>query len=192
MSDIRLSVLITSLAKRSRLLYRLLTELEVQKTPEIEVLVECDSGEKTVGYKRQKLLEASRGTFVAYVDDDDQVSESYLQRILEALEGDPDCCGMQGEWRMHGFSKKIIWGLEYDWKKIDNVYYIGTNHITPVKREIALQCGFPDISIGEDQEYGRRVRRIAKKEIKIGASIYFYNCNPKHPETIESLKRHKR
>jgi len=186
----KLSILICSLENRKQPLEKLLKNLEKQRTDEVEILTEIDNGEMTVGAKRQKLLERSVSDYLSFVDDDDDVASDYILELLKAIADDPDCVGLEGVWTIHKTIRYIYWGLEYDWKRIGRNYYIGTNHITPVRREIALEAGFPDKSSGEDQEYGRRVRKIAKKEIKINKKLYFYNCDPLHSAIVEAKKRH--
>ena len=163
-----------------------------QTTDEVEILTDIDSGDKTIGRKRQDLLEKSIGSYLVYIDDDDTISKTYIKRILMALEASPDVIGLKGGWIKENGLNQIWWGLNYDWRNCGDHYEIGTNHITPVKREIALKAGFPDISIGEDQVYGRRVRKLAKTEIVIDEMIYFYNCDPKHQDVYECVKRHGR
>ena len=64
---------------------------------------------------------------------------------------------------MKNITKYIVWSMKNEWSRILNKYYIGTNHITPVKRELAIACGgFRDISLGEDKDYGYRVRKLIK------------------------------
>lgn len=194
--DFSLSILICSLRSREKSLNSLLENLEKQKTSEIEIITDIDNGEITVGAKRQRLLERASGLFVAFIDDDDLVSSQYCSEIRKSILGHPrglpDCCGMQGLWHIGKETKYIFWGLQYDWERIGKRYYIGTNHITPVRREIALQAGFPDISSGEDQEYGRRVRKIAKVESKIDTPLYFYMCDPSHKAILDAKKKHGR
>ena len=55
------------------------------------------------------------------------------------------------------------------------IYFRRTNHLTPVKRELALQAMFPDKSNGEDQEYSGRLNPFLKTEVKIDKSIYHYD-----------------
>lgn len=194
--DFSLSILICSLKNRKEQLDVLLEILEKQKTSEIEIITDIDDGEITVGAKRHRLLEKAQNAYVAFIDDDDQVSPQYCSEIRKSIlglsGGLPDCCSMEGLWYVNRKVKYIHWGLEYNWKRIGKNYYIGTNHITPVKREIALLAGFPDISSGEDQEYGIRVRKIAKIEAKIDKPIYYYYCDPNHTSIISAKKRHGR
>ena len=183
--SIRLSILICSLEKRKNSLKNLLDNLNKQKTDEVEILVDVDNGAVTVGEKRQRLLEEAVGDYVVYIDDDDMVEDDYVELILKALEGDPDCCSIKGLWmiRKKKIKLKVVWGKDYDWKKKGDTYYIGTNHITPVKREIALKAGFSFKDRGEDLEYGSKVRKFIKTENKIDKILYYYICDINHTDT---------
>jgi hypothetical protein len=57
------------------------------------------------------------------------------------------------------------------------VYYRCPNHLNPIKREIALQVMFPELSRGEDRDFSMRVKRLLKKEEYIDGIIYFYKAS---------------
>jgi len=197
-----LSILICSLKSRKNTFDELMAILSPQITNEVEVLVDIDEGEKIVGQKRQDLLDKSIGEYVCFIDDDDLISEDYVALILKALESKPDCCSIKGEWidqfpirqkwRPQHKVRYMIWGKDYVWNVSKDTYFIGANHITPIKSEIAKKCGFPIISNGEDQEYGKRVRRLIKTETKVDSVIYKYRCDRRHKAIMNALKRHKK
>lgn len=56
----------------------------------VEHLVLLDNKKRTVGEKRDALLRMARGQYVAFVDDDDDISRDYVSRILTAAETRPD------------------------------------------------------------------------------------------------------
>jgi glycosyltransferase involved in cell wall biosynthesis len=183
--SIKLSILICSLEKRKHSLQNLLDTLDRQKTDDVEIIIDVDNGAVTVGEKRQRLLEKATGDYVAYIDDDDMVEDDYVELILEALKDNPDCCSIRGLWmiRKKKTNYKIIWGKDYNWKKSGDTYYIGTNHITPVKREIALKAGFTKRDRGEDLIYGDKVRKFIETENKIDKLLYYYICDIDHTDT---------
>jgi hypothetical protein len=55
------------------------------------------------------------------------------------------------------------------------VFFRRANHLSPVKRELALQAMFPDQSNAEDKEYSGRLNPFLKTEVKIDKSIYHYD-----------------
>lgn len=173
----RLSILICSMLSRVETLRSLLSALKEQMTEDVEILVERDEGEITIGAKRNALLQKATGDYVAFVDDDDKVSNDYVAKILKAVSVSPDCCSVEGEihFRKKNVTKKFIHSIRYKrWFQAGEIYYRCPNHLNPVKRTIALGVGFPDMARGEDKNYSLRLRPLLRTEQKIDGIIYFY------------------
>jgi len=92
----KLSILIASLIEREYYLKRILSILEPQLTPEVELVIEIDNRELILGIKQQKLLERAKGDYVCYVDEDDIIPPYYVSEILKAIESEPDCVATNG------------------------------------------------------------------------------------------------
>jgi hypothetical protein len=60
------------------------------------------------------------------------------------------------------------------WYEKDNMYFRTPNHISPVRRDIALKVKFPKIMIGEDYEYSMGILPYLKKEYLIDKELYHY------------------
>jgi len=188
--SIKLSILICSLNKRAELLAKLRDCLETQKNDAIEILINRDSGIKTIGRKRNELLQQAQGEYIAFIDDDDLVSEDYVSKILNAIEHNPDCCGIEGIVTFNGQNpKKFIQSLKYNrWFEEDNIYYRCPNHLSPIKRELALKVGFEDISFQEDRVYSARIYPLLKSEHYIEGAIYFYKFVKGKPDQRLKLR----
>jgi glycosyltransferase involved in cell wall biosynthesis len=172
----RLSLLVCSIESRQRELRRLKSRLAPQLTDAVELLVNIDRGQKTIGRKRNELLADASGDYIAYIDDDDLVSDDYVEKILAATASDPDCCGMEGIITFNGENpKQFIHSLRYrEWFERDGVYYRNPNHLSPVRRELAAQIGFPEKNYWEDRDYSARLLPLLKREVYIEGPIYFY------------------
>jgi glycosyltransferase involved in cell wall biosynthesis len=175
----RLSILICSLNARAALLARLRSVLDPQITEEVEVLVNVDDGQLSIGDKRNALLAAATGDYIAFVDDDDMVRTNYVATILEAAKQNPDCIGIEGIITFNGNLKQgriFIHSLQYrSWFEKDGVYYRNPNHLSPVKRELALQVKFPSKNHGEDHDYSIALLPFLKTEVYIKGPIYHYD-----------------
>jgi glycosyltransferase involved in cell wall biosynthesis len=174
----RLSILICSLNKRAELLARLRKVLDPQLTDEVEVIVNVDDGQLSIGDKRNALLEAATGDYIAFVDDDDMVRTTYVKNILEAISTNPDCVGVEGVITVNGQpnGRLFIHSLQYrSWFEKDGVYYRNPNHLSPVKRELALQVKFPAKNHGEDHDYSKALLPFLKTEVYIKGPIYHYD-----------------
>lgn len=137
----------------------------------------------STGAKRDALLKAAIGKFVVFIDDDDWISDNYVERIMETIVQNPgiDCIGINGWMTTNGADRKE-WKISKDfgsWYEENNIYYRTPNHISPVRREIALQASFPDKSFGEDADYSARILPLLKQEAKIADPIYHYKFNTK-------------
>lgn len=173
-----LSLLICTIPKRKDLLDRLYAELRSQILicgKLVEILIDGNPG--TIGGKRQKLLEQAQGEYVAFVDDDDMVSSDYLSSILNALESKPDVVGFMG-WITTNGKNKTNFKISKDcgYKTTARGYERFNNHLSPIKREIALQIGYKDISFQEDYDYAVRLTNsgLIKTERFIAKALYYY------------------
>ncbi len=99
-----LSILIPTLESRRALFGRISATLQMQIhacgwDDRIEILSMADAGELPTGTKRNALMRRARGEFIASVDDDDDVSEQYVELVGGALLAHPDvdCLGIRGE-----------------------------------------------------------------------------------------------
>ena len=179
----KLSILILSMNRRKQYLDRLLNIIEPQKTNDVEVLTNIDDGEKSIGTKRNELLKQSGGDYICFVDDDDMVSADYIEKILTALESKPDCVGIHLLHKEDGILRGLTYhSLKYDtwWDEVNNEnsnlknYYRNPNHLNPVRRDYALQTGFPEINNGEDKWYSQNILKFLKTEEYIETPIYEY------------------
>lgn len=179
----KLSILICHIPGREHKLSVLLDILNRQKTDEVEILIEKDNKEITTGAKRNILLRKAKGDYIAFVDDDDLVFEGYIPKILKAIESKPDCCGIEGVIENFGkrkqWKRKFIHSIKHNkWyqEKIgkDTVYFRCPNHLSPVKRSLALKVMFEDITQGEDRVYSMALLKHLKIEEYIEGPIYHY------------------
>lgn len=186
---IKLSILIATMPSRkqkfeSGVLHSLLVQSWLPNKGiilDIEIIVD-DSLDYNIGVKRNKLLEKATGDYIIFADDDDSISSDYIEKILKATETNPDCIGISGTITFNGGPHKQ-WHIskEYgSWYQKGAVYYRTPNHISPVRRELALQVGFPEISFGEDAEYSKRLLPLLHSEVVIPGNLYHYDYqNPK-------------
>ncbi len=175
----RLSILLATVENRADLFALLHAELTRQaKGRPVELVVACDAKQISIGRKRQNLLLEAKGEYVCYIDDDDWVSPDYVDQILKALEDAPDCVGFEISCTSNGGQpvsaivsmRYQAWGDNQDGYR----YVRSTYHKSPVRRQIALRVGFPDLRYGEDKVYSQGVMRLVKTETFIKAVLYHY------------------
>lgn len=176
-----LSILICSLHERAAMLSALLANLELQDCPEIEILIDVDNGETTIGAKRNRLLDRAQGEYVCFIDDDDHVPPDYVSAILKALATRPDCVGFRLMFYQNGLHRgDAIHSLRferYDQHRGRNrmwTYDRTPNHLNPIKREIVQQVRFPEINRSEDTDFATRIRPLLKTEVFVDQVLYHY------------------
>lgn len=172
----KLSILVCSLNSRDHFLQRLVKRVNPQLTDEVEFLVNVDDGNKSIGQKRNELVNGSTGQYVCFVDDDDLVAEDYVSRILTAIRSEPDCVGIEGVITFDGKNKKkFIHSVRYrEWFERRGIYYRCCNHLNPVKRELALKVPFPEKNSGEDHDYSMQMIQHLHNEVFLQGPMYFY------------------
>lgn len=185
-----LSILIPCLKTRLPELFRLVGDLQCQidnlefaNAGRAEILINLDNKEKTTGKKRQELIEDARGEYVVFCDSDDEVSEDYVSEIMTALKSRPDVIGMGGYITTDG-DKRVPWSIskdhpyttEFDRRGQPIKYLRFNNHLSPIKRAIALKIGYPDMSFGEDYEYATKLKEsgLIATEVYINKELYHY------------------
>lgn len=177
---IKLSILIATMPSRKSSLDELVKSLWRQGKSNFEILWD-NSMDYNVGIKRNKLLDRASGEYVVFIDDDDHISDNYIAKIIGATDTNPDCIGISGIITTNGKNKRQ-WHISKDygrWYEAKSIYYRTPNHISPVKRELAIQAGFPEISYGEDAEYSKRLLPLLKTEVKVKGNIYHYDFRTK-------------
>jgi glycosyltransferase involved in cell wall biosynthesis len=85
------SVLIPAITERLASLHKLVGEIQRQldetKRTDVEIISVVDNRIVSLGEKRQMVLDASHGDYVAYVDDDDWISTNYIFELTKAIDG---------------------------------------------------------------------------------------------------------
>ncbi len=178
--DIKLSILIATMPSRAAQLTNLFKILRPQLNQFTEVLID-DGMDYNIGVKRNKLLSNATGEYIVYIDDDDMIDTQYVNKILRACATSPDCIGISGVITTNGRNLKQ-WHISKEfgkWYEKNSVYYRTPNHISPVRRELALQAGFPELCFGEDAEYSKRLLPLLTTEVVVKGNIYVYDYRTK-------------
>lgn len=176
-----LSILIPTIAGREKLLERLLKTINEQMQFElaVEIIVEKDSRQKSIGEKRNLLLSKAKGEYSVFIDDDDIIPEYYLQEIEKAIREYPDSIGFKGNYTENGIQKKeFIHSIKYsEYSETMYYFYRPPNHLNPIKTSIAKQFKFPHKNMFEDTDWAMQIQisGLLKTEFFIDKIMYNYN-----------------
>jgi len=146
----------------------------------VEVLYERDDRQQPLGTKRNHLIRQARGRFIAFVDDDDDVSDDYISKLCEVIRRRPDidCIGIKGIVTFRGaHPREFSHSLKYqDYFSRRHNYFRPPYHLNPILRSIALKFPFRAVSYSEDIEWALRLHRAGalQREEFIDTPLYFY------------------
>lgn len=177
-SEIDLSILICSLTeRRSIFLDRLLDKLEKQVGDKrVEILVISDNAKRSIGQKRNDAIRMSKGKYVCFIDDDDLVSDDYVDLILKEIRSwSPDVIVFDALITFDGQNPKLVkYGREYDYCEKGEAYYRNPNHLMVHKKSNITEW-FKDVKTGEDDEWASRMLSRIVTQSRINKVLYFYD-----------------
>ena len=153
--------------------------------PEVEIITNIDNGEKTIGRKRNELIDAATGEYCSFIDDDDIVTDQYIPLILKAIEKEPDVVCFSGWMTERGRNPiDFHFSINYPYTKATlngkPVYLRYPNHLTPIKRELLKGIKFENISMFEDFKFANYLHqhKILKTQVIIKEKLYHYMYIP--------------
>jgi len=191
MPSLILSILIATVPSRRhffypRILDQLLSQISVISDYEdhVEILGFFDNKKRTTGEKRQDLLQLAKGEYIVFIDDDDRISDDYIQSIMDALvkdAPDTDVVVFDSITRVNGGKKCLCkYGIEYEYGMInaESTQWRGKPAHTMVwKALIAKKHDFSVMQNGEDVDWVKRAHLDIRKQHRIDKILYYYDAN---------------
>lgn len=199
-----LSILICSIESRSEQLQKLLDRLkklvlEQQAPDDVEIIVMMDDEQLSVGTKRNHLLDEAQGQYMAFIDDDDDVSDDYFVKILGSIKNNPDVDVVSfRSLRTHNgkSAQQIDYSLGTDssrHKDGPDAYYRHLSHLVALKSSIGKTARFPVKSYGEDEQWIISLIPSIKTEVHLNDTLYYYYFDDKTSATYKKRgKIHER
>lgn len=180
-----ISILIPTLRQREHLFAEVLAEIQrqVRETPEIraEVLWESDTGELTLGQKRNVLMDRCSGKYHCFIDDDDVLAPDYLKSFVPMIQSkqDYDCASFVGAHYYKGkFNKLFHHSMDYPgWYELSDRFIRGITPMNLIRTSIVRSLRYADIRNIEDREFSERLMKsgLLKSEFKLPPNYPIYH-----------------
>lgn len=179
----KLSILIPTLKDRALKYNRLVSELHSQiyklnLHDAVEILTDDRNRSITTGEKRNDLIANAKGLYTVFIDDDDIISNDYLEQIFKAIETSPDVITFKGFMTTNGtdrYNFELKLNLKYT--TINKTHYRFPNHLCPMKRSLIKDVKFEHITLQEDIRWATKIRDLGllKNEYHINNELYHYD-----------------
>ncbi len=121
-----------------------------------EIRLGFDNKEASVGRKRDNLLQASKGKYSAFVDDDDEITDAYIEDLAETIKGNYHVMRLRGTVQQYTFTHSIAVKLNEPMAR-GNDFFRPPNHLNPMLTDVAKLVRFKDASRGEDLDWTMRM-----------------------------------
>ena len=183
----RLSILIPSIPSRFDKLLATYNQIaSMCEGKDIEVLAFTDNKKRTIGEKRDALVQMSNGKYVMFVDDDDTLLS--VDEIYEATLEDVDVITFKQECLNADKSTFVVdFGLGniIEHNKDENGNYIDCKrppfHVCAWHKKYK-EFRFPNVNYGEDWAWVEQFVKYAQTEVHIDKVLHKYNFDPKVTE----------
>ena len=155
------SILIPTISGREQSLRTLLNAINEKRaricpTLRIEVSISFDNREKRIGTKRQELLQAAKGKYSSFVDDDDMITDAYFEDAVSTIKGGFHCCRLRGQMNQYTFTHSIDNRLDMP-MCIGDVFIRPPNHLNIILTGVGSLISFKNVSRGEDLDWTIRL-----------------------------------
>ena len=217
-NDPVLSICICHVTSRAKKFKRLVNILCSQATPTlnlpVEILVATDNQEYTSGAKRHALSVASKGNYISFVDDDDTVTDDYIEDILRAAKSNPEVITFyvlvdhqdtdtEKTYRLNIHTLDVPHDLvrrgvqsDPDYGKLILVGML-PSHVNAWRRDIQRKVAYnPELNCQDDAAWIEPLMKsgFVTEEVHLEKILYNYEFSPKNtinqkPEAQDIVKR---
>jgi hypothetical protein len=186
----KLSILIPSIPSRFEKMQNLYNRLliECENLP-IEILCLVDNKKRSIGEKRDALVQLAKGDYLTILDDDDDFFEGYAKEILEGISWNVDVICFKQKSTLDGKSFYVDFSLTNKNETAqldDNENYVDIKrlpfHCCVWRTKIAQSERFSNVSYGEDWDWCKRLIPKCKNEYKVNKVLHHYIFNSETTE----------
>lgn len=160
------SVLIATMPGREKSLQALMASIR-EKTQRIcpslrvEICLAFDNRETSIGNKRQKLLTDARGKYMSFIDDDDDITDAYVEDLWQTFTTGAHVMRIRGQLKQYTFVHSLSVRLTDMMATTTEppVFQRPPNHLNPMMTDIAIWITFKNALYGEDLDWTIRLSK---------------------------------
>jgi len=142
----------------------------------VEHLSLCDNKTRSIGEKRQSLVDIANGEYFAFCDDDDDISSDYVESLLEGIKSDADVITFKQQAIYNGIESIVHFGLNNQDMPFNpnGITLRAPWHICAWKKERVKNCVFGFNNYGEDKIWCLQARKRARTGFHIDKILHTY------------------
>jgi hypothetical protein len=161
--DYDVTFLIPTIAGRENSLQRLQTSIREKMARlasqlRYKINLAFDNREISVGTKREHLLQGAEGKYSVFIDDDDEITDAYVEDLVETISGSFPVMRLRGRIDPYTFTHSLENKLDAPMAR-GEVFLRPPNHLNPMMTDIAKLIHFKDAVRGEDLDWTIRLAK---------------------------------
>jgi glycosyltransferase involved in cell wall biosynthesis len=156
----------------------------------VEILGVYDNKRRTLGEKRQAMVQMAIGDYVVFIDDDDRVAPTYVNDIMDAIDKNPDCDCVVFDCicTVNGKETYCKYGVEFQYTNHappNGKWFGKPAHTMVYKASIAKRHNYANVTFGEDIDWVKRACKDIRPahQVRINKVLYYYDYNKQTSET---------
>jgi len=172
-----LSILTPTIPGREKQLQSLQQKIERQIGGQaVEHLILSDNRKRSIGAKRQALLDIARGQYIAFVDDDDDIAEYYVEELLTAAASGADVITFRQRAIYNGLESEVHFGINNQDEPFTpgGITLRAPWHVCAWRRATVVGCLFSEVNFGEDLCFCLQARQRIKTAHHIDKVLHTY------------------
>lgn len=142
----------------------------------VEWLALSDNRKRSIGAKRQALVDIARGQYIAFCDDDDDVSDDYVSSLLAAAETGADVITFRQRAIYNGLESEVHFGARNPDGQFNpgGITLRAPWHVCAWRREVVAGCLFGESNYGEDLVWCQQARKRIRTAHHIDKVLHTY------------------
>jgi hypothetical protein len=175
-----LSILTPTIPGREEQVAHLVTKIDnlIRERGEesVEHLVLLDNRTRSIGAKRQALVDIARGKYIAFCDDDDGISLDYITKILDAAKSNADVITFRQRVIHNGLESEVHFGINNKDEPFvpGKILLRAPWHVCAWRRDRVQGCLFTEANYSEDLAWCMQARKRARTAHHIDAVLHTY------------------